>query len=94
VQAMAEADDWLNDSATDELQVEDELAEEADAGETDEDTKEHAPEGNPEAAPGERAADVNDPEQDIYAVETTTVPEQYDDTDEAELAESEQQKHD
>ena len=37
---------------------------------------------------------MNDPEQDTYAVETTTVPEQYDDTDEAELAESEQQKHD
>ncbi|MDR7134426.1 segregation and condensation protein B [Lysobacter niastensis] len=59
---------------------------------TIEDTDEHALEGTPEAAPGERAADVNDPEQDTYAVETTTVPEQ--DTDEAELAESEQQKHD
>ncbi|MFC3549667.1 SMC-Scp complex subunit ScpB [Lysobacter cavernae] len=47
--------------------------------------------GDPDAAPGERAADVNDPEQDTHAVETTTVPE---DTDEAELAESEQQKND
>lgn len=28
--------------------------------------------GDPEAAPGERAADVNDPEQDTHAVETTT----------------------
>lgn len=31
--------------------------------------------GDPEAAPGERAADANDPEQDQHAVETTTVPE-------------------
>lgn len=52
---------------------------------------ESALEGTPEAAPGMRAADVNDPEQDIHAVETTTVPE---DTDEAELAESEQYKND
>lgn len=51
---------------------------------------EYAPEGNPEAAPGERAADANDHEQD-NAVETTTVPE---DEDEAELAESEQHKND
>ena len=29
-------------------------------------------EGNPDAAPGERAADVNDPEQDTQAVATTT----------------------
>ena len=28
--------------------------------------------GDPEAAPGERAADVNDPEQDTHTVETTT----------------------
>ena len=28
--------------------------------------------GGPEAAPGECAADVNDPEQDTHAVETTT----------------------
>ncbi|MBF6024504.1 SMC-Scp complex subunit ScpB [Lysobacter niastensis] len=56
------------------------------------DDTEYAPEGDPEAAPGERAADANDPEQDTHAVETTTVPEQ--DEDEAELAESEQVKHD
>ncbi len=49
----------------------------------------HALEGDPEAAPGERAADENDHEQD-NAVETTTVPID----DEAELAESEQHKHD
>ncbi|MFD0738029.1 SMC-Scp complex subunit ScpB [Lysobacter koreensis] len=29
-------------------------------------------EGDPDAAPGERAADVNDPDQDTHAVETTT----------------------
>jgi len=55
------------------------------------DSDEHAPQGTPDAAPGMRAADVNDPEQDIHAVETTTVPE---DTDEAEMAESEQYKND
>lgn len=53
------------------------------------DETEYAPEGDPEAAPGERAADANDHEQD-NAVETTTVPED----DEAELAESEQHRHD
>lgn len=94
---MAATDDRQDDDA-DDLQDEDVPAEDtnadADADATIEDTMEHALEGDPEAAPGERAADVNDPEQDIYAVETTTVPEQYDDTDEAELAESEQQKHD
>lgn len=92
---MAATDDRQDDDA-DDLQDEDVPAQDtnADADATIEDTMEHALEGDPEAAPGERAADVNDPEQDTYAVETTTVPEQYDDTDEAELAESEQQKHD
>lgn len=92
---MAGTDDRQDDDG-DDLQDEDVPAEDtnADADATIEDTMEHALEGDPEAAPGERAADVNDPEQDTYAVETTTVPEQYDDTDEAELAESEQQKHD
>lgn len=42
---------------------------------------------DPEAAPGERAADVNDIESDTHAVETTTVPETDDD---AMLASSEQ----
>ncbi len=65
----------------------DEPVDEADVGSHTQDT---APEGDPEAAPGERAADVNDPEQD-NAVETTTVPEH---ADEAELAESEQHQHD
>ena len=92
----AEADDGQDDDSADDLQgapLEDtETDTVTDA--TIEDTNEHALEGDPEAAPGERAADVNDPEQDTYAVETTTVPEQYDDTDEAELAESELQKHD
>lgn len=65
-------------------------------GQIDADHHEHhqqdtAPQGTPDAAPGMRAADVNDPEQDIHAVETTTVPE---DTDEAEMAESEQYKND
>ncbi|RDY69396.1 SMC-Scp complex subunit ScpB [Lysobacter soli] len=53
------------------------------------DENEYALQGDPEAAPGERAADENDHEQD-NAVETTTVPTD----DEAELAESEQHKND
>ena len=89
---VAGIDDGHDDATADDLQ--DEPADDTVAHATIEDTNEHALEGDPEAAPGERAADVNDPEQDTYAVETTTVPEQYDDTDEAELAESEQQKHD
>lgn len=89
---MAGTDDGQDDASADDLQDEDVPTEDTDADATIEDTNEHALEGDPEAAPGERAADVNDPEQDTYAVETTTVPEQ--DTDEAELAESEQQKHD
>lgn len=54
------------------------------------DETEYALQGDPDAAPGERAADANDHEQDTHAVETTTVP----DEDEAELAESEQHKND
>jgi segregation and condensation protein B len=53
------------------------------------DETQYALEGNPEAAPGERAADANDHEQD-NAVETTTVPID----DEAETAESELHKND
>ncbi|MBU8974746.1 MULTISPECIES: SMC-Scp complex subunit ScpB [unclassified Lysobacter] len=53
------------------------------------DETEYALQGDPEAAPGKRAADANDHEQD-NAVETTTVP----NDDEAELAESEQHKND
>ncbi len=65
--------------------------EQIDADYHEHDEQDTAPLGTPDAAPGMRAADVNDPEQDIHAVETTTVPE---DTDEAELAESEQYKND
>jgi len=61
----------------------------AEVSDLDIDENEYAPEGDPEAAPGERAADENDHEQD-NAVETTTVPTD----DEAELAESEQHKND
>ena len=39
------------------------------------DTEHHVLSDDPEAAPGERAADANDHEQDQHAVETTTVPE-------------------
>ncbi|MGN7917195.1 SMC-Scp complex subunit ScpB [Lysobacter sp. 22409] len=46
---------------------------------TDSDTDTHTDttvlSDDPEAAPGERAADANDHEQDQHAVETTTVPE-------------------
>ncbi|HEY5805420.1 MAG TPA: SMC-Scp complex subunit ScpB [Lysobacter sp.] len=68
--------------------------EQPDAGSDDSDDsneQDTAPQGTPDAAPGMRAADVNDPEQDTHAVETTTVPE---DTDEAEMAESEHYKND
>ena len=76
--ASAEA---ANDTAPDELDIADDLSA-ADADTHDavspNDDMQHAPDtalmGNPDAAPGERAADVNDPEQD-NAVETTTVPE-------------------
>ncbi|KQZ67808.1 segregation and condensation protein B [Lysobacter sp. Root559] len=44
----------------------------ADAGQDD--TPESVPMDDPDAAPGERAADANDHEQDPHAVETTTVP--------------------
>jgi segregation and condensation protein B len=61
----------------------------AEVADLDIDETEYARQGDPEAAPGERAADENDHEQD-NAVETTTVPTD----DEAELAESEQHKND
>jgi len=61
----------------------------AEVTDLDIDENEYALEGDPEAAPGVSAADENDHEQD-NAVETTTVPTD----DEAELAESEQHKHD
>ncbi|MDR0182331.1 SMC-Scp complex subunit ScpB [Lysobacter arvi] len=71
------------DTTTDIEPVDDEVAD------LDIDENEYAPQGEPEAAPGERAADENDHEQD-NAVETTTVPTD----DEAEAAESEQHKND
>lgn len=48
-----------------------------DARDTHSDTDTHTTvlSDDPEAAPGERAADANDHEQDQHAVETTTVPE-------------------
>ena len=61
----------------------------AEVADLDIDENEYALQGDPDAAPGERAADENDHEQD-NAVETTTVPTD----DEAELAESEQHKND
>ncbi|BDU16238.1 SMC-Scp complex subunit ScpB [Lysobacter auxotrophicus] len=61
----------------------------AEVADLDLDENEYALQGEPEAAPGERAADENDHEQD-NAVETTTVPTD----DEAETAESEQHKND
>ncbi|MGJ7904747.1 SMC-Scp complex subunit ScpB [Lysobacter sp. 1R34A] len=45
------------------------------ASDTDSDTDTTVLSDDPEAAPGERAADANDHEQDQHAVETTTVPE-------------------
>ncbi|HEY0506297.1 MAG TPA: SMC-Scp complex subunit ScpB [Lysobacter sp.] len=77
------ADDAHDANATDAEYAVDEVTD------LDIDEPEYAPEGDPDAAPGERAADANDHEQD-NAVETTTVPED----DEAELAESEQHRHD
>jgi segregation and condensation protein B len=81
-------DDMTAFGDTEDLEAGDEQIDADFDGSDEQDT---APQGTPDAAPGMRAADVNDPEQDIHAVETTTVPE---DTDEAELAESEQYKND
>ncbi|MFE0499548.1 SMC-Scp complex subunit ScpB [Lysobacter soli] len=80
-----EAPDAVADEATEtETEtIDDEVAD------VDIDENEYALQGDPEAAPGERAADENDHEQD-NAVETTTVPTD----DEAEPAESEQHKND
>ncbi|QWP75121.1 SMC-Scp complex subunit ScpB [Lysobacter sp. K5869] len=47
----------------------------APAAPADEDPEHTVLSDDPEAAPGERAADANDHEQDQHAVETTTVPE-------------------
>lgn len=78
-----DADESAAPVGTDNEYTEDEVAD------LDIDETEYALQGDPDAAPGERAADANDHEQD-NAVETTTVPED----DEAELAASEQHKND
>ena len=81
------AADALNETAADEAADTDTI--DAEVEDLDIDENEYALQGDPEAAPGERAADENDHEQD-NAVETTTVPTD----DEAEPAESEQHKND
>ncbi|MBX9403396.1 SMC-Scp complex subunit ScpB [Lysobacter sp. BMK333-48F3] len=48
---------------------------EGDSAEATQDPEHTVLSDDPEAAPGERAADANDHEQDQHAVETTTVPE-------------------
>ena len=78
------ADEPVDEDASDDIAADDEVTD------LDIDETEYALQGDPDAAPGERAADANDHEQDTHAVETTTVP----DEDEAELAESEQHKND
>lgn len=78
-----DGDESAAPAGTDNEYTEDEVAD------LDIDETEYALQGDPDAAPGERAADANDHEQD-NAVETTTVPED----DEAELAASEQHKND
>lgn len=75
--------DEATENETEAETIDDEVAD------LDIDENEYALQGDPEAAPGERAADENDHEQD-NAVETTTVPTD----DEAEPAESEQHKND
>ena len=77
------AADEATENETEAETIDDEVAD------LDIDENEYALQGDPEAAPGERAADENDHEQD-NAVETTTVPTD----DEAEPAESEQHKND
>ncbi|UNK50118.1 SMC-Scp complex subunit ScpB [Lysobacter sp. S4-A87] len=90
--SIEDEDDMLTGEDTDEDIVAGDAQIDADFDDPDDSNEQDtAPQGTPEAAPGMRAADVNDPEQDIHAVETTTVPE---DTDEAEMAESEQYKND
>jgi len=79
----AEATDLADESENENDTIDAEVAD------LDIDEDEYALQGDPDAAPGERAADENDHEQD-NAVETTTVPTD----DEAELAESEQHKND
>jgi segregation and condensation protein B len=88
-EAAAPREDADDDTAVDETVDADEAhSESGDAGadhgadaasdtdsDTDTDTDTTVLSDDPEAAPGERAADANDHEQDQHAVETTTVPE-------------------
>lgn len=68
----AELDDGQAElDASDEPQDNDDAGEPADDDQQD---PESVPMDDPDAAPGERAADANDHEQDPHAVETTTVP--------------------
>ena len=67
----ADSADATNSTAADLQGADESLDQDASDGNTPQD---NAPMGTPEAAPGERAADENDREQD-NAVETTTVPE-------------------
>lgn len=57
------------------LAAEPEHQAERDSAEATQDPEHTVLSDDPEAAPGERAADANDHEQDQHAVETTTVPE-------------------
>ncbi|QQP97390.1 SMC-Scp complex subunit ScpB [Lysobacter enzymogenes] len=75
LEAEAEADAQDQDNE-DGLGDQDGSAADAPAAPADAETPEHTVlSDDPEAAPGERAADANDHEQDQHAVETTTVPE-------------------
>jgi segregation and condensation protein B len=86
-EAAAPGEDADDDTAVDETVDADEAhSESGDAGadhgadaasdtDSDTDTDTTVLSDDPEAAPGERAADANDHEQDQHAVETTTVPE-------------------
>ncbi|UHQ21623.1 SMC-Scp complex subunit ScpB [Lysobacter sp. 5GHs7-4] len=78
--AEADLDDAHDESANDADASEDDDSD-ADPTDTDagdfadaEQDPESVPMDDPDAAPGERAADANDHEQDQHAVETTTVP--------------------
>ncbi|MGO1003372.1 SMC-Scp complex subunit ScpB [Lysobacter sp. CA196] len=85
---LVDPTDNTDDGADDTVDSDEALPESGDAGaqtsadaasDTDSDTDTHTDttvlSDDPEAAPGERAADANDHEQDQHAVETTTVPE-------------------
>ena len=110
VEADAANADDLDATGTDESKNDDLAASESEdnlvegIADANDESNEHASDGEPEAAPGESAEDENDPEHDESlhepldesseqdnAVETTTVPMTDDDADEAS---SEQEKND